>query len=76
MVHLYAYLADLTPPKVIRGHDDQYWLLDALKGSLDGAAELKARPHVPNQGHGVPHLVRGRRVSALHRYSVHGNRRR
>lgn len=74
MVDPYAYLADLTPPKLILlGTNDRYWPLDALRLYWDGLPEPKRVLYVPNQGHGVRDLSRligG--LSALHRYSVHG----
>ncbi len=74
MVDPYQYLADLTPPKLILlGTNDRYWPLDALKLYWDGLPEPKRVLYVPNQGHGVrdlDRLIGG--LSALHRYSVHG----
>ena len=74
MVDPYAYLADLTPPKLILlGTNDRYWPLDALRLYWDGLPEPKRVLYVPNQGHGVRDLARligG--LSALHRYSLHG----
>jgi PhoPQ-activated pathogenicity-related protein len=74
MVDPYQYLADLTPPKLILlGTNDRYWPLDALRLYWDGLPEPKRVLYVPNQGHGVrdlDRLIGG--LSALHRYSVHG----
>lgn len=74
MVDPYQYLAALTPSKLILlGTNDRYWPLDALKLYWDGLPEPKRVLYVPNQGHGVRDL--GRLIgglSALHRYSVHG----
>jgi PhoPQ-activated pathogenicity-related protein len=74
MVDPYQYLAALTPPKLILlGTNDRYWPLDALKLYWDGLPEPKRVLYVPSQGHGVRDL--GRLIgglSALHRYSVHG----
>ena len=55
------------------GTNDRYWPLDALRLYWDGLPEPKRVLYVPNQGHGVRDLSRligG--LSALHRYSVHG----
>ena len=74
MVDPYQYRADLTPPKLILlGTNDRYWLLDALKLYWHGLPEPKRVLYVPNQGHGVDdvdRLIAG--LSALHRYSAHG----
>ena len=74
MVDPYQYRADLTPPKLILiGTNDRYWPLDALKLYWDGLPEPKRVLYVPNQGHGVRdfgRLIGG--LSALHRYSLHG----
>jgi PhoPQ-activated pathogenicity-related protein len=74
MVDPYRYLEDLTPPKlIVLGTNDRYWPLDALKLYWDGLPEPKRVLYVPNQGHSVgdlERLIAG--LSALHRYSAHG----
>jgi len=76
MVDPYAYRNDLHQPKLILlGTNDAYWPLDALKVYWDELPEPKRVLYVPNQGHGVrdlDRLVGG--LSALHRYSAHGER--
>ena len=76
MVDPYLYREDLNQPKLILlGTNDRYWPLDALKVYWDELPEPKRVVYVPNQGHGVrdlDRLVGG--LSALHRYSSHGER--
>ena len=76
MVDPYAYRKDLSQPKLILlGTNDAYWPLDALKVYWKELSEPKRVLYVPNQGHGVrdlDRLVGG--LSALHRYSAHGER--
>jgi PhoPQ-activated pathogenicity-related protein len=76
MVDPYRYRDDLLQPKLILlGTNDAYWPLDALKVYWDELPEPKRVLYVPNQGHGVrdlDRLVGG--LTALHRYSSHGER--
>jgi PhoPQ-activated pathogenicity-related protein len=76
MVDPYRYRDDLLQQKLILlGTNDAYWPLDALKVYWDELPEPKRVLYVPNQGHGVrdlDRLVGG--LTALHRYSSHGER--